>query len=355
MATTVFAATGSGYYSVDQFLVRNPEQREIMNAFSKGVHNEVVKSDKTEYLKDVKISFLYPGIQVSDYWKRSTDSFTARLDEYGVEFEIGKFFMRPTEGLRTQMKHLEHALESDPDYLVFTLDVRRHLKMIEPILIKGRPKLILQNITTPLIELKGRQPFLYVGFDHVTGSRMLADYYIKKTGGVGSYGAVLPRRGYLSQMRGDSFIDYVSNKSELKIAARYYSGIDRQKARKATLDMVRVNPDLKFIYAASTDIAFGVLDGLKEAGMEDKGVLVNGWGGGSAELEAIEAGKLSVTVMRINDDNGVAMADAVIKDIRGQAKEVPVVYSGGFALVQKGISKQLLNKLKQNAFRYSGM
>ena len=43
--------------------------------------------------------------------------------------------------------------------------------------------------------------------------------------------------------------------------------------------------------------------------------LINGWGGGSAELEAIERGDLDVTVMRMNDDTGIAMAEAIKWDL----------------------------------------
>lgn len=49
---------------------------------------------------------------------------------------------------------------------------------------------------------------------------------------------------------------------------------------------------LDFIYACSTDIAFGVVDALRDLGKEQ--VVVNGWGGGDAELEALKAGELDL-------------------------------------------------------------
>ena len=59
--------------------------------------------------------------------------------------------------------------------------------------------------------------------------------------------------------------------------------------------------------------------------------------------------------MRINDDNGVAMAEAIRLDLEGRSGEVPQIYSGQFALVEKDITRQDLHRLKQSAFRYSGM
>ncbi len=64
-------------------------------------------------------------------------------------------------------------------------------------------------------------------------------------------------------------------------------------------------------------------------------ILVNGWGGGSAELEAIARGDLDVTVMRMNDDTGIAMAEAIKWDLAETWQQFPTVYSGDFEVVTK--------------------
>ena len=78
---------------------------------------------------------------------------------------------------------------------------------------------------------------------------------------------------------------------------------------------------------------------------------VDGWGGGSAELEAIARGDLDVTIMRMNDDTGIAMAEAIKWDL--ESKPVPHVYSGDFELVTKEDSAAKIEQLKKRAFRYS--
>ncbi|MCO4789370.1 ABC transporter substrate-binding protein, partial [Vibrio cholerae] len=72
---------------------------------------------------------------------------------------------------------------------------------------------------------------------------------------------------------------------------------------------------------------------------------------GSAELEALAKGELDVTVMRMNDDTGVAMAEAIKWDLEGKA--VPLVYSGDFEVVTKQDSAARISELKARAFRYS--
>ena len=109
---------------------------------------------------------------------------------------------------------------------------------------------------------------------------------------------------------------------------------------------------MDFIYSCSTDIALGVIDAIETLGLQGK-VQTNGWGGGSQELEEIAKGRLAVTVMRMNDDNGVAMAEAIALDQLGRSDDVPLVYSGEFALVTQAHDAAKIDALKNRAFRYS--
>lgn len=65
-------------------------------------------------------------------------------------------------------------------------------------------------------------------------------------------------------------------------------------------------------------------------------------------------GEMDVTVMRMNDDNGVAMAEAIRLDLQGNVAMVPTIYSGSFSIVDQSIGNTKLDELKKNrAFRYS--
>ncbi len=339
----------SEFYTVQEFLEQYPSENEKMNAFDKIVSAHGVKV-VAQQKRPVRIAIVYPGIQASDYWSRSVLSFKKRMDELGIAYEVGEFYTKPSQRGRVQAEQIRKALANDPDYLIFTLNVAKHKNIIEKILTRERPKLILQNITTPLRSWEDRQPFLYVGFDHQIGAKMLADYYLAKKGKTGPYSVLYFSRGYVSMMRGDTFVKHVADNSERTLAGAYYTDGDRLKAKMATLDILKKSP-VDFIYACSTDTALGALDAFKESG---KVVPINGWGGGSAELDAILRGELDVTVMRNNDDNGVAMAEAIKLDLEGRGDKVPTVYSGKFFLVEKGIGKDKLDKLVQEAFRYSG-
>ncbi len=340
------------YIAVQEYHLLHPEQIAITKQFNTIVQQAGVPLAKDIQKKPVRIVFIYPGKQVSDYWRRSVTSFARRMDEIGIRYEIIEHFTKVSE-LRLQERQLQSAIAQDPDYLVYTLDVMRHKKLIERIISKGRPKLILQNITTPIRDWEGKQPFLYVGFDHATGTtEFLAKQLLQRTGGNGEYAMLYFTPGYVSTMRGDTLIHHLQEHSNHRLVASYYTDGQRAKSKAAALEIIKEH-DVKFIYTCATDTAFGVIDALRETGKLGK-IMVNGWGGGSKELSAISNGEMDLTVMRMNDDNGVAMAEAVRLDLEQKSNRIPTIYSGDFTLIEKGITEDALRRLKARAFRYSG-
>ncbi len=355
LSSTIPAAaetTIPGYFTLSDYLQKHPEQNEISARFAEIVRGPAVPLEGTSEAK-ASVYIVYPGLQVSDYWRRSVDSFHARLAELGIEIDVENHFTKPGTELRLQSGLINQGLAGVPDYMVFTLDALRHRGMIERVMANGTTKVILQNITTPMAAFEPQQPFMYVGFDHAVGTRLLADKYKSTFPEGANYAILFGPQGYVSTLRGGTFRQEMSEHPNTKLLSSYYVNFDRQRAYNATKEIIRNHPDLDFIYACSTDIALGAIDALKEAGKINE-VLVNGWGGGSSELAAIESGELAFTVMRMNDDNGVAMAEAIKFDLAGIAKShAPTVYSGDFELVDQKTSPEKLKELQDYAFRYS--
>ena len=348
-------ASDHDFWLVDEFFAQHPEQQDISHAFSELVRQPATPL-LTPPLKPVKVAVVYPANQVSDYWLRSIHSFEARLKELNIPYEIQSFLAQTTnnDSLKEQAKEILAAVNSNADYLVLTLYKKQHQAIIERLIANQKTKVILQNITTPIKAWGNLHPFMYVGFDHVKGTQLIADWYIGQNFKHKHFGLLHFPIGYISQARGDSFVEYTKAHSSYHLVTSYYTDSTRQNAYQNATTMLNENTDLGFIYASSTDIALGISDAIAEQKRQNK-VFVNGWGGGSAELEALTQGKLDVTVMRMNDDNGVAMAEAIKLDLAGHEAKVPVIYSGDYEVITKDISPAKLLKLKQQAFRYSGM
>ncbi|GHA16674.1 substrate-binding domain-containing protein [Oceanisphaera arctica] len=339
------------HWSFQEYLDAFPHQRNLSDAFSARIR-QAAEPWTASTDRPVRIAMLIPDQQVSDYWSRNQKSFTSRLQEIGLPFTLKSYSSHPETTSRVQEQQLLEALNGDPDYLVFTLNSLRHRVLIDKIMARGRPKLILMNVTTPLKHWGKNQPFLYVGFDHAEGTRLLADAISKMTGKQANYLMLYGTRGYVSQARGDEFIRLTSDQPGFTLRQAFYTDVNREKARQAVLQTLATSPDINLIYACTTDIALGAIDALKQLNREDK-IILNGWGGGSAELDALAQGSLDLTVMRMNDDNGVAMAEAIRLDQEGKASQIPQVYSGDFAVVDKDTPTAELERLKANAFRYS--
>jgi autoinducer 2-binding protein LuxP len=348
------AQNGSGkmenFWSMQEYEALHPEQKSVAAAFSKRVVGpaEALPRD----VDPVRIAVVYPGLQVSDYWRRSVVSFEARLREIGLPYVIESHFPEFGQAVTGQAELIKEVLEADPDYLVFTLDALQHQTIVQRLIAKGRPKVILQNITTPMKAWGKRQPFFYVGFDHVAGTELLIEYYRERFGKNMPFAILYGPRGYVSRARGSTFVEAYADETTENLKASYYIGYDREKSRKAASAILQEHKHLAFIYACSTDIALGVLDAVVEKGLAGK-IITNGWGGGSAELDAVLDGTLDVTVMRMNDDNGIAMAEAISLDRNGRSGEVPLVYSGSFELVTSADPAERIEALKKRAFRYS--
>ncbi|SDU46647.1 substrate-binding domain-containing protein [Stappia sp. ES.058] len=344
--------TSGDYWTLREFHELHPREAIVAKRFAKRVA-EPAEEQPSAFSRPLRIVVIYPGVQASDYWRRSVVSLQSRLQEIGVPHEIDSHFTRPGNEIRQQARLIAEALTRDPDYLVFTLDAFRHRVIVEQ-LISGRgPKVILQNITTPLRSWRKAQPFFYVGFDHSEGTRLLIDHILgEENADLQDFAILYGPPGYVSSARGDSFRMALAKRPEKNLAASYYVGFNREKARSATLSLLASNPEVDFIYSCSTDIALGVIDAIDSLGLRGK-VRTNGWGGGGQELEEIAKGRLAFTVMRMNDDNGVAMAEAIALDQQDRPGDVPLVYSGEFTLVTQDHDTERIEALKRHAFRYS--
>lgn len=321
-------------------------------AFGVIVQAKGVSISKKLALEPVKIAFATPLKQVSDYWRRSIDSFKGRMDEIGLPYTVTEFSTRSNES-RKLKESVQLALQTKPHYLVVTPTDEGNKAVISRLLVNKNIKAIIQNTTLPKEEWQETPPFLYVGFDHTIGTEKIAEEYMQRFAGRNDvkYAVLYWVPGSeVSKLRGDFFNTVISERTTFKLMAEFYTDGSSEWAKKAALKVLKSHPDIDFIYACSTDVAFGALAALEQTGLEKK-ILVNGWGGGSSELDSILSGGLDFTVMRMNDDNGVAMAEAIRLDLEG--KVPPLVYSGEMVTVTQNSQQADVDSLKRKAFRYS--
>ncbi|ANG62242.1 hypothetical protein A8C75_06885 [Marinobacterium aestuarii] len=345
------AFSNEDYTPLDDYLQQHPEQTERMAKFASIVSSPAVALTAPQS-RPVRIAIIYPAFQTSDYWRLSILAFEARLKELNISYELQTHLSGLSDDPAALATQLQQSLDWQPDYLVFTLGALIHRQLIEKILAQKTPRLILQNVTTPLQNWSSHTPFLYVGFDHQAGTRLLAQAMLADTSTPKQYAMLYSSHGYISRLRGDTFIRLGNDNPVTRQLGSYYTDNDSNLARDATLQELDRHPDLNMLFACTTDTALGAIEALRMRGKLDQ-VTVNGWGGGKAELEALRRGELDLTVMRMNDDNGVAMAEAIKAELEQRSDQVPQVFSGEMVLVTRDTPPDELKVLTDKAFRYS--
>jgi autoinducer 2-binding protein LuxP len=336
------------YWRYDEFYQRHPEQRPWLVELSAAVRGPAVPIAPGLQRRPLRIAVVYPALQVSDYWPDNERALQQRLNQLGIAYQLEARYTEPNTQLVEQVNQIRELLDWEPDYLLYTLDSPRQRSLIERLIQNSDTRLILQNITTPLKAWDGRQPFLYVGFDHAEGARLLARHFTRRFPQGADYGVLFRSQGLVSQLRGVTYIQAVADNHHLR--SSYYTDSSRAGGRQAALAMLREHPELDYIYACSTDVALGVVDALAELGRTD--LVVNGWGGSPAEIEQLRLGGLQVVLMRMNDDNAIAIAEAIKRDLQG--KPLPLVYASDFILLDDGMSIDEIRIYEALARRYSG-
>lgn len=196
------------YWRLDQYLAAHPEQAQDTETLKRLVRN-APQPAHLQQDQPVRIALISPGGQASDYWRRNRLALERRLTMLGLNYQLQAYDQAPEQDERQQTRQLVDALAADPDYLIYTLDTQAQRKYIARLLNRPRPKLILQNITTPLKDWETRPPLLYVGFDHQRGSRLLADYFRRQAANRAhfDYAMLYRHPGYVSTSRGETFIN----------------------------------------------------------------------------------------------------------------------------------------------------
>ena len=134
----------------------------------------------------------------------------------------------------------------------------------------------------------------------------------------------------------------------------HYGEYQREGGFAGTNLILQAYPEAKVIHNANTAMAMGSVEAQVAAGKE-KEIFSTGWGGTGLELDAIRRGELDATPMRMGDDVGAATAEAIRADLEGRNADMPLVFLGRITVAHDQMSKDELDALQKEAFRFSGI
>ncbi|QXT39062.1 substrate-binding domain-containing protein [Gymnodinialimonas ceratoperidinii] len=344
------AAQERGFLLLPEFHQMVPGEREAMDAFMERVRAEAVPMDNPP-AEPLQIAIMFPSLETSDAWARLNLSMRSRLDELNVPYEVTEFMIRPDEHGR-QSTQIDQVLAGDFDYAVVGPSEYQVQKSNLARLAAEIPTLVM-NVVNPFVDTLGtdEQPLTHVGFDHTVGAEALCEWTIEETGGEGTFALLHYVPGLIDTQRSQYFADCVEANSNMELVDSFEANGDRELAFTGANAILSRHPDITMLHAGSTAIALGALAAATERGVLDD-VIINGWGGGADELASIIDGGLQVTAFRVNDDWGVAVAEAIRADLAGE--EVPVVLAATINTIDYRMTEEEIREQTEYAFRYSG-
>lgn len=332
---------------------------EVQSAAELEFIRDVVRSAavpiSVEVAEPVQIALIFPAEDLSDSWMRGYIALEERLKELEIPYEITTMGSGHADHT-IQRDHLERALVEKFDYVIVgPTEIYVQADIIEDLIAASGIEVIVWNYTTPLMQWgKSRadgQPLAYVGFCHYAGAQdlgnyILANYNFENVAHI--HGVV----GATSIQRGHTVRDMLEA-AGVNIVYEQYCDWDLDKAYEATKQILVAYPEVEHIHVISTDMARGAAMAIEEMGMTGQ-VVINGWGGGSAEQDLLLAGQLQFTVLRNQDDWGVSLAEIIKFDLEGRTDEVPLVFAGEMTLVDHTFDRAAIDAILEYAFRYSG-
>lgn len=334
-----------------EYFELNPDQKDLLDEL-RAISSTVAVPVTVEVEKQF-IAFVSPSFNLSEGWARGRIGFEKRLKELKIPYQIDDYGSTDQDHQR-QAAHVDAILAAGTERYSFVVFGPTELGIqkgnIERLIDAGF-NVTVWNYTTPFKTMKSDQPLSYIGFDHAEGANLLCDWTLERTGGVGNFAIMRFIPGFLDDQRNGVFSDCVERGGMVNVYDHFAEG-DNEKAYQGTMSTLTAYPDIVMIHAGNTATALGAGNALIERGMAGK-ILVNGWGGGRSELDAILAGSLQVTPLRLADDFGVFPAEILKMVLEGNKDRIPLVGAGEFILVDDSFSAQDMLDATEYAFRYS--
>ena len=301
----------------------------------------------------VSIAVIYPSQDVSDFWLRAYLAMEARLNELGLPFEAVQFASGMGDH-QLQATYTDQVLNDDFEYVIFgPTELSLQQDNVKALIDAGR-KVIVLNYDTVVQAWGDDQPMMYATFSHLAGARNLCNWMAENYASEGSYALIRGTPGSIDDQRSGGFKECFEEKTDWEMAYEHFGNFLREGGFNGAQQLISAYPEVTYIHNANTAMAMGAISAVQSLGAEDR-IDVTAWGGTGDELEALRKGELLATPMRMGDDVGVAMAEAIRADVGGRADELPLVFLGRISIATGDMGPEKIDDLEREAFRYTGI
>ncbi|MFF2390601.1 ABC transporter substrate-binding protein [Agromyces sp. NPDC058104] len=173
-------------------------------------------------------------------------------------------------------------------------------------------------------------PITTAATDNLAAAAEVAKHMADAIGHEGKLALVVHDQTSLTgQQRRDGFVDYIEeNEPNIEIVDIQYGGGDQAKSADLAKAIIAAHPDLKGIYGANEGSAIGVVQAVKELGIDPAEFVVVGFDSGKVQMDAIRDGYMLGAVTQDPIGIGYETVKAAVEAIDG--KELPKTIDTGF-------------------------
>ncbi len=305
--------------------------------------------------KPLQIALIYPSADTSDFWARNYLALTKRLEELQIPFEATEFASRQVE--HSLQSTYASQVDQDGDIYDFVIFGPSELAIqgdnIQKLAKNENLTTFVWAFHTPLKYLEP-QPAGWFDFSSAYGALKICDYMVERLGADVTYAMNRGIPGITDDQRSGDFKNCVAEKGNWNVVYEHYGEYQREGGFEGTSLILQSYPEAKVIHNANTAMSMGSVEAQKAVGKE-KEIFSTGWGGTGLELDAIRAGELDATPMRMGDDVGAATAEAIKAHLEERQAELPLVFLGRITVAHDQMSADEIDNLEKEAFRFSGV
>ena len=248
-------------------------------------------------------------------------------EQAAEEFDVEITFEGPdTEAdVDQQIQMLQTALDKSPAAIGFAaLDSQA----AGPLLQQAKD----QNIPVIAFDsgVESDIPLTTAATDNLAAAAEAAKHMAEAVGHEGKVALVVhDQTSVTGQQRRDGFVDYMEeNEPGIEIVDIQYGGGDQAKSADLAKAIIAANPDLKGIYGSNEGSAIGVVQAVKELGIDPTQLVVVGFDSGKAQMDAIRDGLMLGAITQNPVGIGYETVKAAVEAIDGT--ELPKTIDTGY-------------------------
>lgn len=228
-----------------------------------------------------------------------------------------------------QMDMLQTALDREPDAIGFAaLDSQAAIPLLERAQEAGIPVVGFDSGVDSDI------PVTTATTDNVAAAALAADMMAELIGGEGEVAVIA--HDQTSRTGIDRVAGFVNRMEEMypdiTVVDVQYGGGDQLRSTDLARSIILAHPDLKGFFGANEGSIIGVLNAVKELGMEGK-IVVIGYDAGKQQMDAIRSGAEAGAITQNPVGIGYQTVQAAVSALKGET--LPPVIDTGFYYYDK--------------------